>query len=208
MSRQRLRPSLQERWTQDIGSLSTAVLRLIEEEAGKKKSGEVRAVVSSDMSVFLLNERRSRINEIEERTNVRVVVVSDPGRSDNLFEVTRLRSDDKKTKEEPSYEIQDEVENSSKSDSISQSKSIEKAAVSLSPKRKPKRKGQGFFSKIVDTLTGQPEKKTEHKRGPKPKSKPRPRPKPKGTSYKGSKPNKNIKGQESKRKRQTSRGIN
>ncbi len=80
MSRQRLRPSLQERWTQDIGSLSTAVLRLIEEEAGKKKSGEVRAVVSSDMSVFLLNERRSRINEIEERTNVRVVVVSDPGK--------------------------------------------------------------------------------------------------------------------------------
>ena len=36
MSRQRLRPSLQERSTQDIGSLSTAVLRLIEEEAGKK----------------------------------------------------------------------------------------------------------------------------------------------------------------------------
>ncbi len=208
MSRQRLRPSLQERWTQDIGSLSTAVLRLIEEEAGKKKSGEVRAVVSSDMSVFLLNERRSRINEIEERTNVRVVVVSDPARSDNLFEVTRLRSDDKKTKEEPSYEIQDEVENSSKSDSISKSKSIEKAAVSLSPKRKPKRKGQGFFSKIVDTLTGQPDKKTEHKRGPKPKSKPRPRPRPKGTSYKGSKPNKIFKGQESKRKTQKKTPIN
>ncbi|SVD84195.1 uncharacterized protein METZ01_LOCUS437049, partial [marine metagenome] len=55
MSRQRLRPSLQERWTQDIGSLSTSVLRLIEEESGKKKSGEVRAVVSSDMAVFLLN---------------------------------------------------------------------------------------------------------------------------------------------------------
>ena len=192
MSRQRLRPSLQERWTQDIGSLSTAVLRLIEEEAGKKKSGEVRAVVSSDMSVFLLNERRSRINEIEERTNVRVVVVSDPARSDNLFEVTRLRSDDRKTKEEPSYEIQDEVESSSKSDSIVKSKSIEKAAVSLSPKRKPKRKGQSFFSKIVDTLTGQPEKKPEQKRKPKPKQ----------TSNKGRKPNKNIKGQDNKRKPQ------
>ena len=37
MSRQRLRPSLQQRWTQDIASLSTAVLRLIEEEASKKK---------------------------------------------------------------------------------------------------------------------------------------------------------------------------
>ena len=198
MSRQRLRPSLQERWTQDIGSLSTAVLRLIEEEAGKKKSGEVRAVVSSDMSVFLLNERRSRINEIEERTNVRVVVVSDPARSDNLFEVTRLRSDDKKTREEPSYEIQDEVESISKPDSIFKSKNLEKAAVSLSPKRKPKRKGQSFFSKIVDTLTGQPEKKSEQEK----------KPKPKRTSNKGKRPNKNFKGQENKRKPQKKAPIN
>ncbi len=96
MSRQRLRPSLQERWTQDVASLSTAVLRLIEEEASKKKSGEVKAIVSSDMSIFLLNERRARINEIEERTDVRVVVVSDPTRSDNRFEVNRLKKDDKK----------------------------------------------------------------------------------------------------------------
>jgi len=198
MSRQRLRPSLQERWTQDIGSLSTAVLRLIEEEAGKKKSGEVRAIVSSDMSVFLLNERRARINEIEERTNVRVVVVSDPARSDNLFEVTRLRSDDKKTREEPSYEIQDEVESTSRPDSIFKSKNLEKAAVSLSPKRKPKRKGQSFFSKIVDTLTGQPEKKSEPKR----------KPKAKRTSSKGRKPNKNFKGQENKRKPQKKAPFN
>ena len=198
MSRQRLRPSLQERWTQDIGSLSTAVLRLIEEEAGKKKSGEVRAVVSSDMSVFLLNERRSRINEIEERTNVRVVVVSDPARSDNLFEVTRLRSDDKKTKEEPSYEIQDEVESSSKPNSTVKSKNLEKPAVSLSPKRKPKRKGQGFFSKIVETLTSQPEKKTEQKR----------KPKPKRASNTRRKPSNNFKGQESKRIPQKQTPIN
>ena len=136
MSRQRLRPSLQERWTQDIGSLSTAVLRLIEEEAGKKKSGEVRAVVSSDMSVFLLNERRSRINEIEERTSARVVVVSDPTRSDNRFEVTRIRSDDNKTRGETSYKIQDEIGTSSKLDSALKKKSLEEAAVSITPKKK------------------------------------------------------------------------
>ena len=150
------------------------------------------------MSVFLLNERRSRINEIEERTNVRVVVVSDPARSDNLFEVTRLRSDDKKTKEEPSYEIQDEVESISKPDSIFKSKNLEKAAVSLTPKRKPKRKGQSFFSKIVDSLTGQPEKKSEQKR----------KPKPKRASNKGRKPNKNFKVQENKRKPQKKSPIN
>ena len=167
MSRQRLRPSLQERWTQDIGSLSTAVLRLIEEEAGKKKSGEVRAVVSSDMSVFILNERRSRINEIEERTSVRVVVVSDPTRSDNRFEVTRLRSDDKKTLGEASYDIQDEVESSTKPDSIAKKKILEKAAVSLTPKKKPRRKSQGLFQKIVKSLKGEPEKVAVSKNKPK-----------------------------------------
>ena len=169
MSRQRLRPSLQERWTQDIGSLSTAVLRLIEEEAGKKKSGEVRAVVSSDMSVFLLNERRSRINEIEERTSARVVVVSDPTRSDNRFEVTRIRSDDNKTRGETSYKIQDEIGTSSKLDSALKKKSLEEAAVSITPNKKPRSKGQGFFSMIVETLTGQPKKEPPSKPKPKPR---------------------------------------
>ena len=42
LSRQRLRSSLKERWTQDINTLSTAVLRLIEEESSKENTGEVR----------------------------------------------------------------------------------------------------------------------------------------------------------------------
>ena len=191
MSRQRLRPSLQERWTQDIGSLSTAVLRLIEEEAGKKKSGEVRAVVSSDMSVFLLNERRSRINEIEERTSVRVVVISDASRSDNRFEVTRLRSDDKKIGGETSYKIQDEVGTSSKFDSALKKKSLEKAAVNVSPKKKPRRKGQGLLSKIVETLTGQHQKTSPSNN----KAKPKPR---KGPN-KARKANKDFKPKEKNR---------
>ena len=191
MSRQRLRPSLQERWTQDIGSLSTAVLRLIEEEAGKKKSGEVRAVVSSDMSVFLLNERRSRINEIEERTSVRVVVISDTSRSDNRFEVTRLRSDDKKTGGETSYKIQDEVGTSSKFDSALKKKSLEKAAVNVSPKKKPRRKGQGLLSKIVETLTGQPQKISPSNNKPKPK--------PRKNPNKARKANKDFKPKEKNR---------
>ena len=151
MSRQRLRPSLQERWTNDINSLSTAVLRLIEEEAGKKKSGEVRAVVSSDMSVFLLNERRSRINEIEERSNTRVVVVPDPVRSDNRFEVIRLKKDDRKAQEEPSYDIQGEMNKLDEVDKDNKTKTLEKAVVDISPKRKPRRKQSGFISKLIAT---------------------------------------------------------
>ena len=167
MSRQRLRPSLEERWTQDIGSLSTAVLRLIEEEASKKKSGEVRAVVSSDMSVFLLNERRARINEIEEKTGVRIIVVSDPTRSDNRYEVSRIKGDQKKSKEPTSYEIQEEIEHTKNPKSKPQDKKIEKAVVNLSPSKKPKKKKEGFFSKLLSSLsTGSEDSKGTRKSKP------------------------------------------
>ena len=151
MSRQRLRPSLQQRWTQDVASLSTAVLRLIEEEASKKKSGEVRAIVSSDMSVFLLNERRSRINEIEERTDVRVIVVSDPTRSDNRFEVNRLKQG--KNKENASYEIQSEIGDNNENSPVDYKKpTFEKPAVNLTPPKKPKKKGQNLIKKFFKSL--------------------------------------------------------
>ena len=160
MSRQRLRPSLQERWTQDVASLSTAVLRLIEEEASKKKSGEVRAVVSSDMSTFLLNERRARVNEIEERTNVRVIVVSDPIRSDNRFEVTRLKADSKKIKDDASYDIQSEIGASVANKETNKRPKIEKPAVNLSPPKKPKKKGEGLFKKLLNLFETKVDKKS------------------------------------------------
>ena len=163
MSRQRLRPSLQERWTQDVASLSTAVLRLIEEEASKKKSGEVRAVVSSDMSTFLLNERRARVNEIEERTNVRVIVVSDPTRSDNRFEVTRLKADGKKTKDNASYDIQSEIgANDTNRESYKKPK-FEKPAVNITPPKKPKKKGESLFKRLLNLFESKDDKKSNSK---------------------------------------------
>ena len=159
MSRQRLRPSLQERWTQDVASLSTAVLRLIEEEASKKKSGEVRAVVSSDMSTFLLNERRARVNEIEERTNVRVIVVSDPTRSDNRFEVTRLKTDGKKSKDNASYDIQSEIGANGANKETYKKPKFEKPAVNLTPPKKPKKKGEGLFKKLLNLFEAKDDKK-------------------------------------------------
>ena len=167
MSRQRLRPSLQERWTQDVASLSTAVLRLIEEESSKKKSGEVRAVVSSDMSIFLLNERRARINEIEERTDVRVIVVSDPTRSDNRFEVTRLRSDDKKNKDHASYDIQSEIGSNGNSNVNYKKPRLETPAVNLTPPKKPKKKRDGllkkFFKLFDSNEESEPKNQSKHK---------------------------------------------
>ena len=164
MSRQRLRPSIQERWTQDVGSLSTAVLRLIEEEGGKKKSGEVRAVVSTNMSTFLLNERRQRINEIEQKTGSRVVVVSDSSRSDDRFEVSRIKSSDAKSKETASYTIQQEIV--SPNPSVASPQKIiqqEEAAVNIKPLRKPLEK-ESFFQKLLKPFVKSEDKKSERRK--------------------------------------------
>ena len=106
MSRQRLRPSLGETsgivcprcngqgTIRTTKSLALAILRLIQEEAVKERTGEVQAIVPVDVSAFLLNEKRGEINDIESRSGVRIVVVASPYLDTPHFEVRRLRDDE------------------------------------------------------------------------------------------------------------------
>lgn len=117
MSRQRLRPSLGEtsgmvcpRCTgqgsiRDTKSLALAILRLIQEEASKERTGEVRVIVPVDVSAFLLNEKRAAVGEIEQATRVRVVVIPNPNMQTPHFEVVRLRDDEVNQDERESFEI-------------------------------------------------------------------------------------------------------
>ena len=117
MSRQRLRPSLGEtsgmvcpRCTgqgsiRDTKSLALAILRLIQEEASKERTGEVRVIVPVDVSAFLLNEKRAAVGEIEQATKVRVVVIPNPNMQTPHFEVVRLRDDEVHQDERESFEI-------------------------------------------------------------------------------------------------------
>ncbi len=105
MSRQRLRPSLGEtsgivcprcngRGTiRDVESLSLSVLRLIEEEALKDRTAEVRAHVPVPVATFLLNEKRDALAKTEARTRVRVLVLPNPHMDTPHFDVQRLRDD-------------------------------------------------------------------------------------------------------------------
>ncbi|MDJ0878411.1 MAG: ribonuclease E [Halieaceae bacterium] len=117
MSRQRLRPSLGETSAivcprcngqgtiRDTKSLALAILRLLEEEAIKERSAEVRAVVPVPVATYLLNEKRAAIAEIEELTKVRVVVLANPAMETPHFEVERLRDDQIVEKKDLSFEI-------------------------------------------------------------------------------------------------------
>tara|TARA_B100001146_G_scaffold224394_1_gene242146 strand:+ start:75 stop:2408 length:2334 start_codon:yes stop_codon:yes gene_type:complete len=160
MSRQRLRPSLQERWQQDISSLSTAVLRLIEEESAKENSLEIRANVSTEMSVFLLNERRARINEIEQKASIRIVIKADPTREDDRYEVIRIKVNDAKNNNVSLSDNELQTKKIEKKTSFKPSKH-EKAAVDIKPKARPIRKNEGFFERLIKGLLGKKKEKDQ-----------------------------------------------
>lgn len=106
MSRQRLRPSLGEssRVTcprclgqgtiRGIESLGLSIMRIIEEEALKDNTTEVRAIVPSEVAAFLLNEKRQAITDIEKRQTVNIVVVPSAHLLTPHYEVVRIRTSD------------------------------------------------------------------------------------------------------------------
>ena len=156
LSRQRLRSSLKERWTQDINTLSTAVLRLLEEESSKEKTSEVRAIVSPDMSALLLNERRVRLNDIEARSSVKLVVISDATRPDSRFEVIRIKDgkviDPEKNRS--SISVADHFEKKSKKKT-----SEEKPLLDIKRSRRPKK---SLFKRILELFkSNKPKKKSQ-----------------------------------------------
>ncbi|HWB48403.1 MAG TPA: Rne/Rng family ribonuclease, partial [Stellaceae bacterium] len=104
MSRQRLRPSLAEASTQPCphcggtgfirSTESTAlyVLRSIEEEGARARSAEICVYVPTNVALYILNQKRISLSQIEARYGLRVVV----GRDDTLippnFRLERLRA--------------------------------------------------------------------------------------------------------------------
>jgi ribonuclease E len=106
MSRQRLRPSLEETMSKvcprcngqgtirGTRSLALSILRLVEEEAQKEYSREIRAIVPISVATFLLNEKRSEITSIESRNSIKITVLPNSEMQTPNFEVVRIRTQD------------------------------------------------------------------------------------------------------------------
>lgn len=118
MSRQRLRASLGETSSvvcprckgqgtiRNVGSLSLSILRIIEEEAMKEKTEQVRAIVPLSVATFLSNEKRKSISDIEQRQAVSVLILGHADLDTPFFTVERFREDQLEEKgEEISYRI-------------------------------------------------------------------------------------------------------
>ncbi|MTI14674.1 ribonuclease E [Sansalvadorimonas verongulae] len=122
MSRQRLRPSLGETsgivcprcngqgTIRDIHSLALSILRLVEEEALKERTSEIRTTVPVAVGTFMLNEKRDMISRIEKRSNTRVLVIPNPHMETPHFEVQRLRDDHVGEIPASSLEISNEIQ--------------------------------------------------------------------------------------------------
>ncbi|TXT21339.1 MAG: ribonuclease E, partial [Gallionellaceae bacterium] len=106
LSRQRLRPSLEETSYSPCprcngighirGTESTAlhILRIIQEEAMKEHSVAIHVQVPVDVATFLLNEKRTDIHRIESRLRVSITLVPNPHLETPHYSVARLRQDD------------------------------------------------------------------------------------------------------------------
>ncbi|MGB8714095.1 MAG: ribonuclease E, partial [Onishia taeanensis] len=119
MSRQRLRPSLGETsgvvcprcdgqgTIRDVRSLSLSVMRLLEEEAMKERSAQIRAILPVPVATYLLNEKRAVLAEIERRQGVRLLVLPNPEMDTPHYDVQRLRDDhvDEDESVKSSYEL-------------------------------------------------------------------------------------------------------
>ena len=120
MSRQRLRPSLEEISTElcprcngqgrirDTRSLALAILRVMEEESLKERSAVIRVQVPLAIGAFLLNEKRSDLAEIEKHSQTHIVIIPNSNLQTPHYLVERLRDDHVEDEGEiPSYMLSD-----------------------------------------------------------------------------------------------------
>ncbi len=106
MSRQRLRPALEESThmqcprcnglgtIRGVESLSLSVLRLIGEESRKDRTAKVIAQLPVEVATFLVNEKRHDLRAVEERSGVGIILVPNPTLDTPNYILRRVRDDE------------------------------------------------------------------------------------------------------------------
>jgi ribonuclease E len=214
MSRQRLRPSLGETSghvcprcsgtgiVRDLPSLSLSILRLIEEEAAKENTGQIRAEVPLNVGSFLLNEKREVIADIESRHNARIVILPNPHMDTPHYEVTRLRPDDTligQASHEQNFEP--EIDFGLEADAKKEPAKTQDAAVKAVAAARAPAPTKSFFKKFSESITGlfgSEEEAKEEK--PKPSSR---KPSTGGRNQRGSQSQNNRRNQSTRRDERT-----
>ena len=162
MSRQRLRPSLGETSAivcprcsgqgtiRDVESLSLSILRILQEEANKQKSQEIKATVPLVVSSYLLNEKRLAVSEIEQQSKTRIVIVPSPKMETPHYEITGLNQQ----AETYDVEITAVPEPAPNLKPTVEMAAVEKPSVSGGSTQRPPPPKKGLFASILAALFG------------------------------------------------------
>ncbi len=179
MSRQRLRPSLGESsqivcprcsghgTIRGIESLALSVLRVIEEDAMKEKTGQIRAQLPVEVATFLLNEKRAVIAEIEARQNISVILVPNQHLQTPHYELQRVRIDNIEPQPQASYEMTTAAEE------------IEEVTAKAQDKPKAKREEPAVKGVVQTAAPPTPPAREPEVEAPRAETKPKPKPKAK-----------------------------
>src|SRR3990167_2102589 len=103
MSRQRLRPSIEEGTLRvctrcngqgvirSIESIALSILRLLEEDALKPKTIQVHTHLPMEVATYLLNEKRQSIATIEQRHRVTILLIPNPHLEVPHYKMIRIK---------------------------------------------------------------------------------------------------------------------
>ncbi len=181
MSRQRLKPSLGEstqivcpRCTghgtiRTVESLALSLIRIMEEEALKENTARVDVHVPVDVATYMLNEKRKAINEIEQQTGIKMVIIANSTLETPQYRVERIRKSElDESSGVASYrQVVDTGENYNPADYTEKVIQLEQPAVTAIAPSRPAplpvvQPTGGILTKIVSLFTGD-DSKTEAK---------------------------------------------
>ncbi|MPV86935.1 transaldolase [Ostreibacterium oceani] len=167
MSRQRLRPSIDEashivcprckgqgsiRSTQ---SVALSVLRLIEEDAMKENTQKIVVQLPVKVAIFLSNEKRAAISAIEKSNNVSIVLIANESLDTPNFDIQRLRHDDEASIDAVSYKLSKDFRIDEDALAPQQTApAVEEPAVSNIQPADPLPKSKTGFFKLIKQVLG------------------------------------------------------
>ncbi|BBN60044.1 Rne/Rng family ribonuclease [Hydrogenovibrio marinus] len=186
MSRQRLRPSIEESTQmvcprckgvgviRGVESLALSILRLIEEEAMKENTRRITVQLPVDVATFLLNEKRHQIIHIEDHHKLHILIIPNEHLETPHYQMERTRHGEE-VSTDSSYKIKEVITHQHMDEIIEPPRIIkeEPAIKNMQPSAPPpppqkaEEAKPGLFSRLWQALFAAPEEKEEETAKPK-----------------------------------------
>jgi ribonuclease E len=181
MSRQRIHSSLTESslpvcprchgqgTIRSVESLSLSIIRILEEEAMKEHTARVVVHVPIDCATFVLNEKRSEVEQIEETHKVSLIIVPDKHLETPHYEIERIRTKEVKddttaSHERVSNENTREVKPYQREPVAQQTAAVKNIMPTTQrPSTQSEATNGGFLKRLFSKITSSPEKQPANK---------------------------------------------